>query len=72
MERELKCKREPQETLLYYLLYYARKHCTESLNDRSYNMFVAEAYYIGSYIIRLIISQDSFIDLTKIKNLNYD
>jgi hypothetical protein len=67
-DREYKCGREPQETLLYYLFYYAQEYCKESTDSSHYGMFTAEAYHIGSYIIQLNIGQGSFISLSKLKN----
>ena len=71
-DREYKCGVEPRETLLYYLLYYAREHCVESQDDKHYGMFTAEAYFIGSYLIQLLVGQGSFISLQKLKDLKYD
>jgi hypothetical protein len=71
-DREWKCRREPEEKLLYYLFYYAQEHCAEATDDKHYGMFVSEAYIIGSYVIQLLLGQGSFVALHKLEELQYD
>lgn len=66
-DRESKCGREPDELLFYLLLNYAREKCKPSDEDEHWDNFVAEVYYIGSYIIQLYVGQGSFVAFKKIK-----
>lgn len=65
--REYRCGREPDERLFYLLLNYAREKCKPSDEDEHWGNFVAEVYYIGSYIIQLCVGQGSFVAFKKIK-----
>jgi hypothetical protein len=65
--REYRCGREPSEPLFYFLLNYAREKCKHSDDDEHWGNFVAEVYYIGSYIIQLNVGQGSFASFKKIK-----
>ena len=67
IERELKLGYyEPRETLLWLAFQYAQKYCKECDDEHYLNVFTAEAYYIGNYVIQLMHGQGSVIRIRKI------
>lgn len=61
-----KCKCEPREPFLFLAYEYASKHCEPCDDEKYHNMFTADAYYIGSYVIQLMIGQGSAIKIEKV------
>jgi hypothetical protein len=60
-DREHKMNVEPREPLLWLLRDYAATYGEECEDEKYFNDFTAEAYYIGSYVIQLMIGQGSCI-----------
>lgn len=66
ISRENRCGYyDPRETLLWYLMNYARIHCDECHDDVHITPFTTEMYYVGSYVIQTIIGQGSAILINK-------
>lgn len=63
--REHKMNVEPREPLLWLMWDYARTYCKECKDKRYFNMFTAEAYYIGSYVISIMHGQGSVLAINK-------
>lgn len=68
VQKEHKCGYEPREKLLWLAYEYATKYCEPCEDEKYFNSFTADAYYIGSYVIQLMIGQGSALILTKITN----
>ncbi len=66
-DREHKMNVEPREPLLWLLRDYAVTYGKECEDEKYFNDFTAEAYYIGTYVIQLMIGQGSCIRIDKIK-----
>ena len=60
-----KCKCEPREPLLWLAYEYAKKYCKPYNGKKHLNMFTADAYHFGSYIIQLMIGQGSALRIDK-------
>lgn len=58
---------EPREPLIRLLWEYAKVHCKECDDEKYFNAFTAEAFYIGSYVIQLIVGQGSYISFDKVE-----
>jgi hypothetical protein len=58
---------EPREPLIRLLLEYARLYGKECEDEKYFNDFTAEAFYIGSYVIQLIVGQGSYISFDKVE-----
>lgn len=65
--REHKIGCEPREPLLWLAYEYASTHCQPCEDEKYFNDFTADAYYIGSYVIQLMIGQGSALRVDKIK-----
>lgn len=63
--REYKLNREPREPLLWLAYEYAAKYCKPYRGKKYLNMFTADAYHIGPYIIQLMIGQGSVLRIDK-------
>lgn len=63
--REHKMNVEPREPLLWLMWDYAQEHCKQCKDKRYYNMFTANAYYIGSYVISIMHGQGSVLAINK-------
>lgn len=60
-----KCKCEPREPLLWLAYEYATKYCKPYNGKKHLNMFTADAYHFGSYVIQLMIGQGSALRIDK-------
>lgn len=60
-----KCKCEPREPLLWLAYEYATKYCKPYNGKKFINMFTADAYHFGSYVIQLMIGQGSVLRIDK-------
>lgn len=56
---------EPREPLLWLAYEYATKYCKPYNGKKHINMFTADAYHFGSYIIQLMIGQGSALRIDK-------
>jgi len=63
--REHKMNVEPREPLLWLMWDYAQLYCKQCKDKRYYNMFTADAYYIGSYVISIMHGQGSVLAINK-------
>ena len=63
--REYKMNVEPREPLLWLMWDYAQLYCKQCKDKRYYNMFTADAYYIGSYVISIMHGQGSVLAINK-------
>lgn len=68
VEREYKLGREPDERLLWLVWNYAQKYCKPCLEEKYFNSFTAQAFYIGSYVISIMHGQGSVLCLEKIES----
>ena len=68
VNREYKIGYEPREPFLWVALGYAEKYGEECKDEKYFNMFTGEAYYIGSYVIQVMHGQGSVIRIDKIEN----
>lgn len=68
VKREYKRGVEPREPFLWLAYSYAIKYCKPCEDEKYYNMFTADAYYIGSYVIQLMIGQGSALRIDKVTN----
>jgi hypothetical protein len=68
VRREHKLGYEPREKLLWLVYEYATKYCKPCEDERYFNDFTADAYYIGSYVIQLMIGQGSALIIQNIKD----
>lgn len=66
VKREYKMGFMPREPLMFLVYEYAKKYCEPCEDQKYFNMFTDEAYYIGSYVIQLMIGQGSSIRIDKI------
>jgi hypothetical protein len=66
-DKEYRKGREPRETLLWLAWEYATEHCKECKDETYFNMFTGGAYYIGSYVVQLMIGQGSALRFDKIE-----
>lgn len=66
-DREYSKGVEPREPLLWLAYEYAIKHCKPCEDEEYHNMFTADAYYIGSYVIQLLIGQGSALRIDKVE-----
>ena len=64
-DREYKMRVEPREPLLWLMWDYAKEYCKRCKDKRYYNMFTADAYYIGSYVISIMHGQGSVLAINK-------
>lgn len=65
VNREYKLGYEPRNQLLWLVYDYAEKYCEECEDEKYLNDFTASAYYIGSYVIQMMIGQGSVVTITK-------
>lgn len=65
VNREYKLGYEPRNQLLWLVYDYAEKYCKECEDEKYLNDFTASAYYIGSYVIQMMIGQGSVVTITK-------
>jgi hypothetical protein len=65
VNREYKLGYEPRNQLLWLVHDYAEKYCKECYDEKYLNDFTASAYYIGSYVIQMMIGQGSVVTITK-------
>jgi len=68
IDREYKIGYEPREEFLWLAFEYARLYCKPCEDEKYFNMFTGEAYYIGSYVIQVMHGQGSVIRIDKIQN----
>lgn len=68
VRREHKIGYEPREKLLWLAYSYATKYCKPCEDEKYHNMFTADAYYIGTYVIQLMVGQGSALRIDKITN----
>ena len=64
-DREHKCNVEPREPLLWLAYEYAKTHCKPYNGKKHLNMFTADAYHFGSYVIQLMVGQGSALRIDK-------
>ena len=64
-DREYKMHVEPREPLLWLAYEYATKYCKPYRGKKHWNMFTADAYHFGSYVIQLMIGQGSALRIDK-------
>lgn len=64
-DREYKMHVEPREPLLWLAYEYATKYCKPYNGKKYLNMFTADAYNFGSYVIQLMIGQGSALRIDK-------
>ena len=64
-DREYKMHVEPREPLLWLAYEYATKYCKPYNGKKYINMFTADAYHFGSYVIQLMIGQGSALRIDK-------
>jgi hypothetical protein len=64
-DREYKMHVEPREPLLWLAYEYATKYCKPYNGKKYTNMFTADAYHFGSYVIQLMIGQGSALRIDK-------
>ena len=60
-----KCKCEPREPLLWLAYEYASTYCKPYNGKKHINMFTADAYHFGSYVIQLMMGQGSALRIDK-------
>jgi hypothetical protein len=65
VNREYSIGCEPRETLLWLAFDYAQKYCEVCDEEKYLNDFTASAYYIGSYVIQVMVGQGSVIKITE-------
>lgn len=65
-DREYRMGIEPREDLFWLAYGYAQKYCPPCKNEKYLNMFTADAYYIGSYVVQRMDGQGSVVQFTKI------
>jgi hypothetical protein len=65
VNREYKLGYEPRNQLLWLVYDYAEKYCKECEDEKYLNDFTASAYYIGNYVIQMMIGQGSVVTITK-------
>jgi hypothetical protein len=65
VNREYKLGYEPRNQLLWLVHDYAEKYCEECYDEKYLNDFTASAYYIGGYVIQMMIGQGSVVTITK-------
>ena len=63
--REHKMHVEPREPLLWLAYEYSSKYCKPYRGKKHWNMFTADAYHFGSYVIQLMIGQGSALRIDK-------
>lgn len=68
VNREHKIGFEPRERLLWLTYDYASKYCKPCEEEKYFNMFTSDAYYVGSYVIQLMIGQGSALRIDKIES----
>ncbi len=68
IQKEHKFGYEPRETLLWLLWDYCEKYGKKCEDEKYFNTFTSEAYYVGSYVIQLMLGQGSALKIEKIKN----
>lgn len=68
VKREYSIGVEPREPLLWLAFEYAVKYCKPCEDEKYFNMFTGEAYYMGSYVIQVMHGQGSVIRIDKITN----
>lgn len=66
--KEYRLGYEPREDLLWFMLAYAEKYCTQCLDEKYLNDFTGDAYYIGTYVIQVMHGQGSVIKIERIYN----
>lgn len=59
IDREYKLGREPKEELLWMVYEYAKLYCDPCNDEKFINAFTHGAYYIGRFVIQLMIGQGS-------------
>lgn len=65
IDREYRLGREPDERLLWLVWNYSQKYCKPCFDQKYFNQFTAEAFYIGSYVISIMHGQGSVISVER-------
>lgn len=66
VRREYRLGYQPRERLFWLLLEYAKVYGLECSDQKYWNDFTGEAYYVGSYVIQVMHGQGSAIRIDKI------
>lgn len=66
-DKEYKLGYEPRETLYWFMFAYAKTYGKPCDDERYFNTFTGDAYYLGSYVIQIMHGQGSVIAIDKIK-----
>lgn len=69
--REHKLGYEPREPLLWLMFEYAIKYGKQCNDKRYYKMFTGAVYYLGSYVLELMVGQGSSLLINKRKGKKY-
>lgn len=64
-DKEFRLGFEPREPLFWFMFDYGMKYCEECTDDKYWNDFTGGAYYVGSYVIQVMIGQGSVIRIDK-------
>lgn len=67
VQREYKSGFEPRQPFLWIAWEYATKYCPPCEDEKYFNPFTSDAYYIGDYVIQVMLGQGSAIKLDKVK-----
>lgn len=65
INKEYRLGYEPRETLLWLVFEYAQVYCKECTDEKYFNTFTAGAYYVGSYVIQLMVGQGSVLRIDR-------
>jgi len=65
VKREYSLGYQPRESLLWLVWEYARLNCEECLDEKYFNSFTGDAFYIGSYVIQIMHGQGSVLKIEK-------
>lgn len=66
VSREYRLGYQPRETLFWLLLEYSKKYGSECTDQKYWNDFTGEAYYVGSYVIQVMHGQGSVIRIDRV------
>jgi hypothetical protein len=67
VRREYKSGFEPREPFLWIAWEYATKYCKRCDDEKYFNPFTGDAYYIGDYVIQIMHGQGSVLKIEKLK-----
>lgn len=67
-DREYKMGFEPREDLIWLAWEYTKKYGSRCDDEKYFNMFTWDAFYLGTYVIQLMNGQGSVIRIDKVKD----